>query len=220
MDMLSLTKLNCIFFFLLFCSCSDNKTQINSKEIELTTVNDRNMTCVYVKGDEVLSDMCFAFFKVSKGTILRVEPVDYYPNAYTKNIRNKNKHGYVSNISINAICTILNNMRNKYPLDSIWGIEIFSTFVFDVEVKVSSLLDKKQNIEIKDINRCIALTTLKDDFNMASANLGIHCDTIIVDFDGKIGQHHVDDGKLYGYTSDLPKRLLAFPLFLQLKKQE
>ena len=26
--------------------------------------------------------------------------------------------------------------------------------------------------------------------------------------------------KLYGYTSDLPKRLLAFPLFLQLKKQE
>ena len=89
MDMLSLIKLNCIFFFLLFCSCSENKTQINSKEIELTTVNDRNMTCVYVKGDEVLSDMCFAFFKVSKGTILRVEPVDYYPNAYTKNIRNK-----------------------------------------------------------------------------------------------------------------------------------
>lgn len=176
---------------------------------------------ICLKDTSVCSLWCFCYRRTSKGYILQPQTISTYWQYHKKTKAKKRRKGFVSSESIEAISKVLYLAQSKFPLDSIYGIEIFTTHLFDVQVQLSLRLGKFHSYNSALIEQSITQTSLKSDFNRSLAKLGLEVTKITLAPDGHVAINDANkyhfNGSDYGYHGNVYGKLLLFPIFIQIR---
>ncbi len=179
------------------------------------------MEIICLKDTSVCSLWCFGFWRTSKGYILKPLTTSTYWQYHKVKKTGKLRRGFVSRESIEAITKVLRLSQTKYPLDSICGIEIFTTYLFDVQIQMSSRLGKFHYCNSDLIEHVATQTSLKSDFNKSLAELGLEVTSITLASDGhtfiRDTNKYPVNGIDYGYHGNVYGKLLIAPLFLHIR---
>ncbi len=176
---------------------------------------------ICLKDTSVCSLWCFRFWRTSKGYILQPLTTSTYWQ-YNKELKERKiRKGFVSSESIEAISKVLYLAQSKYPLDSIYGIEIFTSYLFDVQIQMSLKMCKFPAFNSALIEQSIAQTSLKSDFNRSLAKLGLEATRITLAPDAHVILRDTNkypvNGTDYGYYGNVYGTLLIAPLFIQMR---
>lgn len=212
-----------IIFFLMISSflleLSLQKQEVKGELLSLEKNDSYEIICL--KDTSVCSLWCFRFWKTSKGYILQPLTTNTYWKYNKAQKAGRVRKGFVSSESIEAITKVLHLAQSKYPLDSIYGIDIFSSYLFDVQVQISLRLGKCHSYNSALIEQSITRTSLKSDFNRSLAELGLEVTKITLSPDGHLGIRDTNKYPVnetdYGYHDNVYVELLIVPLFIHIR---